>query len=82
MTKAPMTAYEELLDLLSNAANPEDILKYMPSWETVARVEYLIKGYRAGILNGMEIAELDAIMEVAPFIRAYRLQAEQRKQGK
>jgi hypothetical protein len=61
-------AHEELIKLLENTDDPRKILRYLPKWETVDRLEHLTKGYRAGTLTPLEIAELDAVLELMPAI--------------
>jgi hypothetical protein len=69
------SAYRELLDFLSSTPAPGEVLRFLPGQVTVERLDYLLQGYKNGELSAREIGELDAVMELVPFMRAYQRQA-------
>ena len=65
---AAIIAHEELIHLLHEVDDPTEILRFLPKWETVDRLEYLVEGYRNGTLSALEVSELDAVCEIIPAI--------------
>lgn len=74
MLSISVIAHNELLEMLDTAADPGEILRFLPRWETVERIRYLVESYRAGRLAPLEVAELDSILELVPAIVEYRRQ--------
>lgn len=58
--------HDELLYLLEMVENPESLLDYMPRWMTIERLYSLLNDYRAGHLTDLEIAELEAVLDIVP----------------
>lgn len=58
--------HHRLMQLLHDGTNPEAVLEYMPKWVTVERLESLLANYTMGTLTPLQIAELDAILEIVP----------------
>lgn len=78
MTTTQITAYKEILDFLVSAPSLEDILGFYPSLGTVERVHDLVAGNKAGTLTYKEAAELQAVVDLVPYMHAYRKWATQR----
>lgn len=72
MLAESVIAQQALLQMLNSSENPDEILRFLPRWETVDRVKYLINGYKEGWLTPLEVAELDAVLEIVPAIRQMR----------
>lgn len=69
MSNRTLVSHDELLNLIHET--PEEVLALLPKWESVMRIENLVRGYRAGILTPLEVAELDSLVEMVPYIREY-----------
>lgn len=72
MIAESVIAQQALLQMLNTTDNPDEIMRFLPRWQTVDRVKYLINGYKEGWLTPLEIAELDAVLEIVPAIRQMR----------
>lgn len=79
MTTTQITAYKEILEfLVSTTSCAEEILSFYPSLGTLERVRDLVDGNSAGTLNYKEKAELQAVVDLIPYMRAYRTWATNR----
>ncbi len=78
MTTSQITAYKEILDFLVSASSMEDILSFYPSLGTVERVQDLVTANAQGKLNYKEAAELQALVDLVPYMHAYRIWASKR----
>jgi hypothetical protein len=58
--------HKRLLELLDAVDNPQQLLRHLPTWMTLQRLEALLEDYRYGVLNDLQIAELDAVLEIVP----------------
>lgn len=58
--------HHRLMHLLHDGNSPEAVLEFMPKWVTVERLDSLLANYIAGALTPLQIAELDAILEIVP----------------
>lgn len=61
--------HKRLMELLQTT-NTEDIMHYLPRWMTPERLYSLLHNYQHGALNDLEVAELDAVLEIVPALMA------------
>lgn len=60
-------AHQRLTDMLEDIGlNYDDLLEFMPNWMTVERLQSLLGDYRLGTLTPLQVAELDAVLEIVP----------------
>ncbi len=78
MITPQITAYKEILDFLVSATSIEDILSFYPSLGTVERVQDLVTANAKGTLTYKEAAELQALVDLVPYMHAYRKWATRR----
>lgn len=72
MITPQITAYKEILDFLVSASSMEDILSFYPSLGTIERVQDLVTANAQGTLSYKEAAELQALVDLVPYMHAYR----------
>jgi hypothetical protein len=78
MATTQITAYKEILEFLVSTSCAEEILSFYPSLGTVERVRDLVDGNSEGRLNYKERAELQAVVDLIPYMHAYRIWATNR----
>jgi hypothetical protein len=73
-----MKAYDELLDFLTSAPTPEQIVTFSPSRHTRQRLNELLRRKRAGLLSAEEFAELDEFNRAEQMMRRLISRARQK----
>ncbi|NWG16534.1 MAG: hypothetical protein HXY41_07850 [Chloroflexi bacterium] len=70
--------YDELLDFLTAAPTPEQIITFSPSQPTRMRLNDLLRRKRAGVLSAEEFAELDEFNRAEQMMRRLICRARQK----
>ena len=63
---ASIINHNELEFLLSNLTHPEDLMHYVPRWISRERLLIMLSDYRHGLLNDLEVAQLESVLQVVP----------------
>ena len=79
MGNTPTPVYDELLELVTDAATPEKILTFTPSSATQARVDDLLERNRRSCLTPAEARELDEYERLEHLVRLLKTRALQKR---
>lgn len=63
---ASIINHNELQYLMHSLDHPEALLNYLPGWMTLERLQSLLNDFRIGLLGELELAELEAVLEIVP----------------
>jgi hypothetical protein len=69
------SVYDEVLEFLTSAPTPEQIIAFRPSEAIQERVRYLLDMNRNGTLTAEEQVELDEFEQVEHFMRRLKIHA-------
>lgn len=61
--------HQRLIDFLYGGADTDWLLDHLPRWMSIERLYSLLHDYRLGTLTDLEVAELDAVLEIVPALQ-------------
>jgi hypothetical protein len=70
-----ISAYSEILEFLTSAPTPEQIVGFQPSELTQERVRYLLDASRNGTLTAEEHTEMNELGRIEHFMRMLKAYA-------
>jgi hypothetical protein len=78
LPKEPLTAYDELLDLLAEESLAQRILSFRASPETQARIDDFLEKNRRGVLSPEDLIELEEFERVEHLVRMLKARVRQK----
>ena len=75
MAVTQISAYDEVIDFLTSAPTPEQIIAFRPSLAVQERINALLAANRNGTLSRDEQNELDEFEEIEHLMRRLKIRA-------